>query len=84
MREVYTSSCHQAKFSGAVAGDSSLQDRGVARYPLPLLFSLVTLLFSFCFRVLYQKPQKKLVALFLLVVVAMGSSENTKLCDSTS
>jgi hypothetical protein len=35
--------------SGAVAGDSSLQDRGVAHYLLPLLFSFVSLLFSFCF-----------------------------------
>ena len=40
--------------SGAVAGDSSLQDRGVAHYLLPLLFSLVSLLSSFCFCVLYQ------------------------------
>src|SRR6187401_153358 len=38
---------HQEKFSGAVAGDSTLQDRGVARYLLPLLFSLVSLPFSF-------------------------------------
>ena len=71
------------KISSAVAGDSSLQDRGVACYPLPLHFSLVSLLFSFCFRVLYQKP-KKIVALFLLVVVAMGSTENTMLGDFTS
>ena len=34
-------------FSGAVAGDSTLQDRGVACYLLPLLFSLVSLPFSF-------------------------------------
>ena len=48
-----------------------------------MLFSHVSLPFSFCFRVLYQKYQKK-VALFLLVVVTMGSTENTKLCDFTS
>src|SRR3954469_21183141 len=35
--------------SGAVAGDSSLQDRGVAHYLLSLIFSLVSLPFSFCF-----------------------------------
>ena len=46
------------QISGAVAGDSTLQDRGVEHYLLPLLFSLVSLLSSFCFRVLYQKPQK--------------------------
>ena len=40
---------HQAKFSGAVAGDSTLQDRGVARYLLSLLFSLVSLPFSFLY-----------------------------------
>ncbi len=44
-------------FSGAVAGDSTLQDRGVACYLLPLLFSLVSLPFSFCFSILYQKLQ---------------------------
>ena len=47
-----------SKVSGAVAGDSTLQDRGVARYLLPLLFSLVSLPFSFCFSVFYQKSQK--------------------------
>ena len=41
--------------SGAVAGDSSLQDRGVAHYLLLLLFSLVSLPFSFSFCVPYQK-----------------------------
>src|SRR4051812_42420281 len=46
------------RISGTVAGDSSLQDRGGAHYLLPLLFSLVSLLSSFCFRVLYQRPQK--------------------------
>ena len=38
---------HQGVFSGAVAGDSTLQDRGVACYLLPLLFSLVSLPFIF-------------------------------------
>ena len=32
----------------------------------------------------YTKNHKKLVALFLLVAAAMGSTENTKLCDFTS
>src|SRR3954470_12258791 len=41
--------------SGAVAGDSSLQDRGVAHYLLSLLFSLVSLPFSFYFCVPYKK-----------------------------
>src|SRR3954469_18114390 len=48
---------HQA-ISGAVAGDSSLQDRGVSHYLLSLLFSLVSLPFSFYFCVPYQKYQK--------------------------
>ena len=55
--------------SGAVAGDSTLQDRGVARYLLSLLFSLVSLPFSFCFSVFYQKLQKKIA--FLLVVLSV-------------
>ena len=46
------------QISGAVAGDSTLQDRRVAHYLLPLLFSLVSLLCSFCFWVLYEKPKK--------------------------
>ena len=37
------------QISGAVAGDLSLQDRGVAHYLLSLLFSLVSLPFSFYF-----------------------------------
>src|ERR1041385_2030832 len=37
------------KIFGAVVGDSNLQDRGVAHYLLPSLFSLVSLLSSFCF-----------------------------------
>src|SRR3954464_5444309 len=48
---------HQA-ISGAGGGDSSLQDRGVAHYLLSLLFSLVSLPFSFNFCVPYQKHQK--------------------------
>ena len=44
--------------SGAVVGDSSLQDRGVAHYLLSLLFSLVSLPFSFYLCVPYQKYQK--------------------------
>src|SRR3954468_8107255 len=46
------------RISGAVSGDSSLQDRGVAHYLLSLLFSLVSLPFSFYFCVPYQKYQK--------------------------
>src|SRR4051812_34207728 len=44
--------------SGAVAGDSSLQDKGVSHYLLSLIFSLVSLPFSFYFCVLNQKYQK--------------------------
>src|SRR3954470_19932814 len=46
------------QISGAVAGDSSLQDRGVAHYLLSLLFSVVSLPFSFYFCVPNQKYQK--------------------------
>ena len=66
--------------SGAVAGDSTLQDRGVAHYLLSLLFSHVSLPFSFFFCVLYQK-YKKLVT--LLVAAIMGFNSN-KPCDYTS
>src|ERR1041384_119682 len=54
-----------SKFSGAVAGDSSLQDRGVSHYLLSLLFSLVSLPFSFYFCVPYQKYQKYLMLLWV-------------------
>src|SRR4051812_11046158 len=54
--------------SGAVAGDSSLQDRGVAHYILSLLFSLVSLLFSLYFCVPYQKYQKYLLPCLLLLL----------------
>ena len=54
---------HQAKFSGAVAGDSTLQDRGVARYLLPLLFSLVSLPFSFFFSTFLSKITKIVILL---------------------
>ena len=64
------------QISGAVAGDSSLQDRGVAHYLLSLLFSLVSLPFSFYFCVPNQKYQKS--------AATMGFKENTKLCDFTS
>src|SRR3954467_15743311 len=47
--------------SSFVAGDSSLQDRGVAHYLLSLLFSLVSLPLSFYFCVPYQKYQKYLL-----------------------
>src|ERR1041385_8239879 len=50
---------------GAVAGDSSLQDRGVAHYLLPLLFSLVSLPFSFYFCVPNQKYKKYLLLLWV-------------------
>ena len=57
---------HQVIF-GAVAGDSKLQDRGVAHYLLPLLFSVVSLPFSlyFCLLIFYQKVQK-IVVYFLV------------------
>src|SRR3954462_4596082 len=60
---VTSEACSRAvsKFSGAVAGDSSLQDRGVAHYLLSLLFSLVSLSFSFYFCVPNQKYQKYLL-----------------------
>src|SRR3954466_5169700 len=44
--------------SGAVVGDSSPQDRGVAHYLLSLLFSLVSLSFSLYFCDPYKKYQK--------------------------
>src|SRR3954470_18203034 len=53
------------RISGAVAGDSSRQDRGVAHYLLPLLFSLFSLPFSFYFCVPNQKYQKYLLLLWL-------------------
>src|SRR4051812_43932704 len=46
------------QISGTVVGDSECQDTGVAHYLLPLLFSLVSLPFSFYLSVLYQKSQK--------------------------
>src|SRR4051812_19420553 len=52
------------RISGVVAGDSSLQDRGVAHYLLSLLFSVVSLQFSFCFCVFYQKHQKIVILFF--------------------
>src|SRR4051812_46714489 len=55
------------KISGAVAGDSSLQDRGVTHYLLPLLFILVSLPFSFYFCVLNQKYQKYLLPCLLML-----------------
>ena len=42
----------------APLSDSCIQNRGVACYLLSLLFSLVSLPFSFCFCVFYQKHQK--------------------------
>ena len=50
---------------GAVARDSKSQDRGVARCPLPLLFSLVKFTLQFLsLLVLYQKNPKTIVYLF--------------------
>src|SRR4051812_19614523 len=51
--------------SGAVAGDSSLQDRGVAHYLLSFLFSLVSLPFSLYLCVPYQKYQKNQIPCLL-------------------
>src|ERR1043165_2820018 len=56
------------KISDAVAGESSLQDRGVAHYLLPLLFSLVSLPSSFCLCVLYQNYQKNQLSCLLLLL----------------
>src|SRR3954465_10708246 len=56
------------RISGAVGGDCSLQDRGVAHYLLSLLFSLVSLPFSFYFCVPYQKYQKYLLPCLLLLL----------------
>src|SRR3954470_4327550 len=53
------------RISGAVAGDSSRQDRGVAHYLLSLLFSLVSLPFSFYFCVPNQKYQKYMLLLWV-------------------
>src|SRR4051812_15528475 len=53
---------HQV-ISGAVAGDSSIQDRGVAHYLLSFLFSLLSLTFSLYFSVPYKKYQKYLLML---------------------
>src|ERR1043165_688047 len=53
------------RISGAVVGDSSLQDRGVAHYLLSLLFSLVSLPFCFYFCVPNQKYQKYLLLLWV-------------------
>src|SRR3954467_15444357 len=50
--------------SGAIAGDSTLQDRGVAHYLLSLLFSLVSLPYRFYLSVLYRKPQKNYLPCF--------------------
>ena len=47
-------SSHQ-EISGTVAGESSIQDRGGAHYLLSLLFSLVSLPFSFYLCLPYQK-----------------------------
>ena len=76
---------HTRQISGAVAGDSKLQDRGVAHYPLPLLFSLASLLYSFylCLCV-YIKNTKKMFTLFLLDSVTMGSYRSNTPCDYTS
>src|SRR3954463_4201627 len=57
----------QKAIFGAVAGDSSLQDRGVAHYLLSLLFSLVSLPFSFYFCVPYKKYKKYLLPFLLML-----------------
>src|SRR4051812_36964069 len=51
----------------APLSDSRLRDRGVAHYLLSLLFSLVSLLYSFHFSVLNQKYQKYLLLLWFLI-----------------
>ena len=64
-RTIFLASMKQ--ISGTVAGDSSLQDRGVAHYLLSFIFSLVSLLFSLYICVPYQKYQKYLLPCFLLL-----------------
>src|ERR1043165_7927787 len=64
-KELQVDESRQQQISGAVAGDSSLQDRGVAHYILSLLFSLVSLPFSFYFCVPNQKYQKYLLLLWV-------------------
>src|SRR4051812_21138481 len=61
---------HQ-QISGAVAGDSSLQDRGVAHYLLSLFFSLVSLPFSLYYCVPYKKIPKILVTLLADAIFTM-------------
>ena len=53
---------------GAVARDSSLQDRKAAHYLLSLLFSLFSLPFRYYFCVPYQKYQKYLLPCLLLLL----------------
>src|ERR1041385_3938046 len=65
-----TTSVPSSIISGVVVGDSNLQDRGVAHYLLSLLFSLVSLLSSFCLCVLYDKP-KKLLLPFVFVFLCL-------------
>src|SRR3954462_10330800 len=74
------------QISGAIAGDSNLQDRGVAQYLLPLLFSLVSLLSSFYLRVVYQKPQKNYLlysCLLLLPLVPLKTPSCVNLLVTT-
>src|ERR1041385_4331768 len=51
------------QISGAVVGDSTLQDRGVAHYLLSLLFSLVSLPFSFFIFVSFTKNIKNIYSM---------------------
>src|SRR4051812_48168458 len=74
---------HIKQIFGAVAGDSNRQDRGVAHYPLPLLFRLVSLSFSFYLCVLYQKLHKNCLYLLLLWVPLKTPSCVTSLVTTT-
>ena len=49
-----------------------------------LCFLVLLVYFLVFASVSYTKNHKKIVALLLLVAAAMGSTENTKLCDFTS
>src|SRR4051812_46203551 len=69
--------------SGAVVGDSNLQDRGVAHYLLSLLFSLVSLPLFFIL-VYFIKNHKKLFALLLLAATTMRTYKSNRPCDYVS
>src|SRR4051812_18939896 len=74
---------HQANFWRRCHGFRVQQDRGVAHYLLPLLFSLVSSPFSFYLSVLYRKSQKNCLYLLLLWVPLKTPSCVTSLVTTT-